>query len=293
MLNNRPSKEIKISIADIVISLKAEQENLILSDSDPRQYFVTKAKPDLILKVRDGPVPEFAVEELIFDTFVTWKLFRSDGYSVLKAPFGTLVLNSDLKRGDIYLKMRGKRQSPLFPLTYPIDEILMINLLSQNLGLMLHACGLTRKGRGVLFPGTSGAGKSTIANLWKLRMTKSKLNNEEMVILSDDRVIVRRRKGQFWIYGTPWHGDARVCSPEKVPLERVFFLKHAKKNVIEELSPKDVVASLIVRSFSPFWDKKGMAFTLDFCTELAQSVPCYELGFVPNESAVEFIESKL
>ena len=31
-----------------------------------------------------------------------------------------------------------------------------------------------------------------------------------------------------------------------------------------------------------------MTFTLQFLDELCQAVPCYELGFVPDQSAVEY-----
>jgi len=46
---------------------------------------------------------------------------------------------------------------------------------------------------------------------------------------------------------------------------------------------------LLVRCFPPLWDAEGMRFTLDFCAHLVGEVPCYELGFVPDGSVVDFV----
>ena len=54
------------------------------------------------------------------------------------------------------------------------------------------------------------------------------------------------------------------------------------------LRPAEAAQSLLTRSFLPFWDASGMAFTLAFLDELVQTVPCYDFGFVPDRSAVDF-----
>ena len=40
---------------------------------------------------------------------------------------------------------------------------------------------------------------------------------------------------------------------------------------------------------SPLWDAAGMRFTLDFCAQLVADVPCYELGFVPDEHVLDVV----
>ena len=84
-----------------------------------------------------------------------------------------------------------------------------------------------------------------------------------------------------------------LCSPENAPLERIFFLKHAKANSIKQLNQLDVASRLVICSFPTFWDNQGMDFTLRFLTELAEGVPCYELGFIPDKSALDFIREKI
>ena len=63
----------------------------------------------------------------------------------------------------------------------------MIHRLACGQGLEVHAVGIVDEiGRGHLFLGHSGAGKSTTARLW--------LEQPEIRILSDDRIVLRRQR---------------------------------------------------------------------------------------------------
>ena len=68
-----------------------------------------------------------------------------------------------------------------------------------------------------------------------------------------------------------------------------FMSPREMDNIIKKVGPADAVSRLIICSFLPFWDKKGMEFTLKFCAELVENVPCYELGFVPDEHVLDFV----
>jgi hypothetical protein len=155
----------------------------------------------------------------------------------------------------------------------------MVCLLAQGRGLMAHACGIDDGGRGYLFAGNSGHGKTTTAWLWR----------DQATILNDDRIVLRWREGRFWMYGTPWHGDYTGVSPRGVPLEKIFFLRHAGQNQARRVEGVTAASMLLTRCFPPLWDAAGMEFTLEFCAQLAGKVPCYELGFLPAEGAVEYV----
>ncbi|MBU4491984.1 MAG: hypothetical protein KKD69_05930, partial [Euryarchaeota archaeon] len=81
-------------------------------------------------------------------------------------PSKLLILESDFKSGEIFIRNGGSSQN-LFsdPLGYPLNQILMIILLSRSKGALLHACGIYDRGSGYLFSGISGHGKSTIAKI--------------------------------------------------------------------------------------------------------------------------------
>src|SRR5205823_7896354 len=111
---------------------------------------------------------------------------------------------------------------PPQPLDYPLDELLMISLLARGRGVEVHGCGvIDTNGVAYLFPGHSGAGKSTIARLWR---------DQGATILSDDRLILRLRDGRVWMYGTPWHGEEQFATAASAALSRIYFLQHAPFN---------------------------------------------------------------
>lgn len=288
-------KELKIEIGDIVFSAISNDSDLRLEADARYKQFISSSKPDVILSAHYGNLCRQNFGEKIFDSGGYWSLFRNDGKLIFctfsppssPIPDKIAVLESNFKSIDIYFKKKPEIPSittpTINPFQYPLDELLMINLLPSGLGVLVHACGIRVKDRGIIFPGTSGAGKSTLANLGK--------SKKDFSVLSDDRIIIRKIDGCFWIYGTPWHGDAQVHSPEKVPLERIFFLNHALENWTSKIERIDAASKLIVCSFPPFWSKEGMEFTLGFIDELTKEVPCHELGFLPDKSVFDLINS--
>jgi hypothetical protein len=165
---------------------------------------------------------------------------------------------------------------------YPLAELMMVNLLAHGRGVLLHACAVKEGDQGILFAGHSGDGKSTIAELWR--------SQSGSTVLSDDRVIVRKKDGQFWIYGTPWHGDVPAHDPVTVPLSQIFIIQHARQNQISPLKPVECASRLFVRSFPTFWYSQGVEFSIDFLGQLTQEVLCTELGFIPDESLIHFVK---
>ena len=93
------------------------------------------------------------------------------------------------------------------------------------------------------------------------------------------------------MYGTPWHGDFREHSSHGLPIAKVFFLRHGKKNSAQAKSGAEAVSMLLARSFPPFWHKEGMAFTIDHCHHLVSKIPCYELTFVRDASLIDFVRN--
>jgi hypothetical protein len=198
-------------------------------------------------------------------------------------PYKAAWFDEGFERGHLVLNRScfptGK---PVFPLEYPIDELLMMHRLSLGEGVEVHAVGLADEdGSGYLFLGHSGAGKSTTARLW--------MGRPGVRLLSDDRIILRKHDDQFWMYGTPWHGDAGVASPGRALLSSIFLLEQAPVNQVTPVSQARAAAELFARSFVPHYLKSGIRFTLSFLDQLTGSVPCSVFRFTPEQSAVEAI----
>jgi hypothetical protein len=188
-----------------------------------------------------------------------------------------------LKDVDLYFPDPSGRF--LHPFFGPTIELLMINYLAKSNSIIVHACGIELAGRGILFVGESGAGKSTVANMWR--------QMDGVEILSDDRIILRKKKGHYWMYGTPWHGDAKIGSPQRAKVERIFFIGHAQNNSIKDLNRAQAVLEYLKASFPPYWDIGGMEMAMDFFNDLAASVPSQVLAFKPDKSVIGFINDLL
>jgi hypothetical protein len=185
---------------------------------------------------------------------------------------GHIVLNRNIIPGD----------HPIFPLEYPLDELVMMHRLALGEGVEVHALGLQdQDGAGYLFLGHSGAGKSTTARLW--------MEQPGVKLLSDDRIILRKHDDLFWMYGTPWHGDAGVALPDRAPLSSIFLLEQWPSNELAPIATSRAAAELFARAFVPHYLESGIHFTLDFLDQITRSVPCSILRFTPTLGAVEAV----
>jgi hypothetical protein len=227
--------------------------------------------------------------ETVFDCPPIWTLYRQDGDSLIQI-FGDqrfpglesiLRLTPGQKEGALYFADSAGADAG--PFHGPAMELLMINYLAQGRGVITHACGIERGGKGILFVGESGAGKTALARLWG--------HGGGVDILSDDRVILRNRGGRYWIYGTPWHGEGGFASPRGGGLKAIFFLRQGTENVVEPVKAVNAVSRLLTCSFPPYWDAEGMEFTLGFLEDAVASVPCHELSFVPDSRVIDFVRA--
>jgi hypothetical protein len=277
-------ENIKIRVGDELVSITGYPQNP--GEKIPEAYlpFVSEGKTDLSVRFLRGE-PKFEDEHRQFESPPIWTLYNSNGtriiriYEKMPGQKRIIVLSSDLNSADLYFPT--DTDTAVDPFSGPTLELLMINYLARGRGVIVHGCGIEKGGEGMLFIGESGAGKSTMANLW---------NSEGGIqIISDDRVIVRKKGNDFWMYGTPWHGEAQFVSPCSVPLKKMLFLHHAVENEIHPLNGAATVRQLLQCSFPPFWDAEGMEFALELFSELSAAVPCYQLNFKPDPSAIQIV----
>ena len=284
--------ELKFEIGGVVLSLELCGAEGGFEVDEPYQSFLSDKSPEATFRVKRSPLPDPASLEEVFDSGGSWRMYRrGDAWCVvLQAPalgpdpYQIAVVKSDFSEGDVYTRDDVPHHGlGACGLGRPMLEVLFVNLLSRGRGVLLHACAVSDNDRGFLFAGTSGAGKSTVADLWKVR--------KGATILSDDRIIVREMDGRFWAYGTPWHGDVRLCSPERVPLDQVFVLRHGQETSVRPLETPEALTSLFVRSLSTYWYPEGLDFSLDFLGRVSSAVPCHELEFLPGPTTIDFIRA--
>lgn len=134
----------------------------------------------------------------LFDSGSVWRLYESEAglrFDFSAAVFGgqpykRLSVDAGFSQAELQVNQGVFAAFPsAAPLDYPLDELLIMHRLTQERAIELHGCGIVRaNGAGNLFVGHSGAGKSTTTRLWT--------EVEDVEVLSDDRIIVRRNKVQ-------------------------------------------------------------------------------------------------
>ncbi len=275
----------KIGGIGLGVSNKTGKEFLPLGHFED---FLCSCKPQANYETGLEPPSGKPAADLIFDSGQAWRLFGNQDQRILWVGSRDFIprmvgdFSPDYHRGNIYVtKSIDGTPQYYFPLSYPVGSLLMTSLLGTGYGLMLHACAVIDAGSGIVFAGIGSAGKTTTGRLWNA--------NTSARILNDDHVILRKFDGRFRVYGTPWHGQGGFSSPEDAPLKKIFIIKHGNTNQAVPLSPPQAAASLLVRTFAALWDASAMAYSLQFLDELCQAIPCYEFGFVPDKTAVEYI----
>lgn len=281
-----------LRIAEMTIALRGGDGIVLASEGAISRFLSTAAEAaaapsDVVIDVRRGAI-EPSAGDLVFDSGAVWKMYREgDGWRIDctsvafgDGPYKIGRFSEDFTRGEIVVR----EDVGIGAIDFPLDEVLVANLLGRGRGVELHSCGvIDADGRGHLFCGVSGAGKTTTARLWE---------GEARGIVSDDRVIVRERNGAMWMFGTPWHGEAELSMPGGAPLAGVYLLVQATENELRTLPASEAVARLFGCTFPPFFDAGSIDFTLSFLGRLTAAVPVRELRFRRDPSVVALVRQE-
>jgi hypothetical protein len=250
------------------------------------QPFVVAGSPTQTLTIwPDRPAPDEPLQR-VFETDATWSLHQAQASYVLTMLNGRaprvlrhwVRLSRDFQLAELF-------SSPLSNIAelYPFDQLWAMHLLAGRDGLLLHGCGVSHRGRGLLFLGHSGEGKTTMARLWS--------SVREATILSDERVIVQKIGGRYLLYGTPWHGQGVFAAPGPVPLQHVMILSHGRANSMNPLTGSGAVAAVLARSLTPYWHQALTDDCLGTVAGLCRACPVDRLEVVPDAGVVDFLLS--
>jgi hypothetical protein len=287
--------ETFLSVGDVTFRVASDDRRLASPADGPLEpFFSDHGRADVEIRARWTDTPPESAGDQLFDSGGTWQLLQSSGELLFtfrsslrgSVPYKTARFNSAFTTGDVQLYRPHYDRQPsdaVYPLEYPLDELLMIHLLSQDRGVEIHACGLLDpNGRAYVFAGQSGAGKSTIARLW--------LNRPGVRLLTDERVVLRTDRPRVAAHGTPWHGEAGLAAPLAGDLAAVFFLNQGPASVIP-VTGSQAAARLLACSFLPFHSADAVDRTMAAVERVTREAPCYDLWFTPDQSVIDVVTS--
>ena len=187
-----------------------------------------------------------------------------------------LSVNSDWTEGIITL-FSGQLKD-----AYKLLNALLLTHLSTRHAIELHSSLVDIHGKGIMFLGPSGIGKTTQAELW--------MKYRDAEIINGDMVFVKQEPECFLGCGSPWHGSSPYCLNKQVPLSALIVLKQSNGNSIRRLTGFEMVSSVMSSVFFPTWYKEGHEAVCKTFDALLRSVPVYELSCRPDEEAVRLVE---
>ena len=154
-------------------------------------------------------------------------------------------------------------------------------VLTLNNAVAVHSSSIECGGRGVLFLGESGTGKSTHTRLWRENIEGARL-------LNDDSPIVRVVNDDIRVYGSPWSGKTPCYMAENHPVAALCRLSQAPENRIKRLHTIAAIAALLPSTPPQFaHDAELQDAILATLSIIIMRVPIYHLECLPNAAAAE------
>ena len=188
-------------------------------------------------------------------------------------PLVYLFTDKAFKQGRIYLE-----SDAVFLMHTML--LLLFSLATAGRGaLMMHASVTMCDGKGYLFLGRSGTGKSTHSQLWIDNIPGCELlNDDNPVLYIDSEGIIR-------VSGTPWSGKTPCYRNITVPVGAIVRIRQAKENKIQRLSFPEAYAILFA-SYSGYHALRQLADGYHATSEkVVTSVPFYVLDCLPDADA--------
>lgn len=144
--------------------------------------------------------------------------------------------------------------------------------------VLIHGSALSMDGSGYFFIAPSGTGKSTHSALWR------KVFGEKVIMVNDDKPLVRVENDEIMIYGTPWDGKHRLSNNIGVALKGICRIYRDRENRIERLGKEEAMARLLEQTYRSENPEKVMK-TLAMLKEIVDHVPVYALYCNMEEDA--------
>lgn len=224
-----------------------------------------------------------------YDLFITCKTFYSVGYNILEYNLHDFSMCFQYQEEAMFVNKqwtnvgvaKGWSKSAFDVFT---NQIFYTHAVQRHM-IQIHSSMIDYRGKGLLFLGPSGIGKTTMAELWN--------QYRDALIINGDMNFVQDTGDEFIGWGTPWHGSSPYCENTSVPIQALIILRQALENYIRELSGFEKVQLVSNNIIYPTWLENGMELCLETLDHLLTKLPVYELSCRPDEDAVKLTEETI
>ena len=269
------SVEADESLTDLMANyepFRTEQSNdalfsLTVTDGGPVQYVEELSQDEEGQDIVCGHTEQ---EEPAFE-------FRFGGKTA-----GWLVCSAGYREGTLYLSGFQSKAA--------VDNALMIMFAMASVTqdtVLFHAAAVSLDGKGYMFLGKSGTGKSTHARLWLGNIPGTELMN-------DDNPAVRiKADGTAVVYGTPWSGKTPCYRNICAPIGGIVLLSQAPYNKIVRLKGIGAYAAVVPSISGKRWDSLIADGLHETENALATYIPVWHLDCLPDADAAHLCKDTI
>jgi len=238
--------------------------------------------PESAVKVFDAPYVEEINGIALKKSNKFWSIYKLQNDIYIKTSFplspgkkqAVLRLSVREMSWDLWVEKAGEEINPL---EYPLDGLVLYYLSVINGDILIHASGVNNSGRGYLFSGVSGKGKTTLAKLW---------SDTGAQVIHDDRLILHSEGGSYRMLSTPVYQDDE---PRVSPVDKIFLLEHGNKNELIPVCGAAAISSVMSNCIQHNWDQEIVARLIGSISFLCRAVQVYKLTFRPDRSVIDEI----
>lgn len=221
----------------------------------------------------------------------SFEVYRMDNgaYQILillddKIPCAFIESDSEYRRFSI--ATRGSESNVTFGLNNALMVIFTICTSKHNT-LLMHSSVVENEGKGYLFLGASGRGKSTHSDLWVKHIPGSTLIND------DNPVLRIAEDGTPIIYGSPWSGKRPIYKNVHYPIGGFAAIEQEKENRIRKESIPSAFGILLNSCSTLKFDKDIHMSICSTVSKVLERMPVYTLSCRPDKEAADISSNVL
>ena len=147
--------------------------------------------------------------------------------------------------------------------------------------LLMHSATIENSGKGYMFLGASGQGKSTHSNKWVEYIKGSTLIND------DNPVIRIAPDGTPIVYGSPWSGKRPIYKNVHYPIGGIAAIEQDKENKMRQERIPTAFGIILSSCSTLKFDKKIHMEICNTITKVLERTPVHTLFCRPDKEAAE------
>lgn len=193
-------------------------------------------------------------------------------------------MQSDAERKHFTITTRGSSSDVTFGFNNTLMVIFTMCTARYNT-LLMHSATIENGGKGYMFLGASGQGKSTHSNKWVEFIKGSTLIND------DNPVIRISPDGTPIVYGSPWSGKRPIYMNVHYPIGGMAAIEQDKKNWIRKESIPTAFGIMLCSCSTLKFDKEIHIAICSTITKVLERVAVHTLFCRPDEEAARLSSS--